>query len=456
MSSFDPSDPRLSSITSLRLWIPLAFGLFVVLGSIGLLVVFERRQQTEERQAFETLARVNVEFMERTRLQRNARMAERLGEVIGAEVFFRDPDSDRVIGPSGGVLPAALRRANANGKATQLEDGRLAVGVRDQAGMETIFIRVPAVHGYGMLGREAWMAVAAFCLLSLALGYVLSWRVAMPLRALVKALPGLGRDQDLPRLPSERRDEIGSLARVLEQTHESLQSERQRRRQAERLALLGRMATGIAHEIRNPAAAIRLHAELLDGDAPEELQQSRRLILGEAQRLENLVGQWLNYARPEPPRLSEVDLGRLLADVVDVMQAQGSHMGVEIGCTIGPGSMTVRADGKRLQQVFTNLVQNAIQAMPTGGRIEIELEADADQVRVKVRDQGDGFSPTARERLGEPFFSEKEGGLGLGLAVACDICRAHGGELQLLEDVGQGASIRVELPRRPRQSREAT
>lgn len=455
MNSTEPARPAGRPATSLRLWIPLVFGLFVVIGSVGLLLVFEQRQQKEERAAFENLARVNAAFMERTRLQRTSRMANRLGEVIGAELYFRDPNTKQVVTPSDRSLPDEVKAMRMDGKVFILSDGRFAVGVRDQAGVETIFIRSPEVHGYGQLGREAWLALVLFWLLSLALGLGLSRWVSQPLQSLVRALPQIGTTNALPSLPVSRRDEIGALARVLEQTHQSLGEERERRRKAERMALLGRMATSIAHEIRNPAAAIRLHTELLDPNSPGDFAQSRRLILSESERLENLVAQWLNYSRPEPPRLSEIDLVSLLDDVMDLMQPQARHMGVTIAMSSRPSSpITVQADRQRLQQVFSNLVQNAIQAMPTGGAVDIALDADERKARVAVSDQGEGFSPTARDKLGEPFFSEKEGGLGLGLAVASEICRAHGGRLTLIDDGQQGARIRVELRRRPPQDEE--
>jgi len=452
MSSETRHETNGRTASSLRLWIPVVFGLFVILGSVGLLMVFERRQQAEEREAFGNLARVNAAFMERTRLQRTERMAGRLSEVIGAEVFFRDPITGRVVGPPGAALPGEIASLPMDGRVSVLPDRRFVVGVRDDRGVEVVFVRSPEFHGYRHLGQEAWIALALFWLLSMALGFGLSRWVTTPLQSLVRALPLVGTGKDLPRLPLDRRDEIGSLARVLDQTHHSLRNERERRRQAERLALLGRMATGIAHEIRNPAAAIRLHTELLDVHSPDEFNESRRLILSEAERLENLVGQWMNYARPEPPLMSAVEMDRLLQDVVAVMEPQARHAGAVLRLQLPESRpLQVMADRQRLRQVFSNLIHNAIQAMPTGGEICIEAVRDGQRVQVSIRDQGRGFSPQALAKLGEPFFSEKEGGLGLGLAVVIDICCAHGGQFEVVDDGKPGACVRVELPARPLQ-----
>jgi signal transduction histidine kinase len=442
------SDERPSR--SLGVWVPLAFALFVVLGSVGLLLVFESRQRAEEQDAFAELARVNAEFMERARLSKNQQIASRLSEVLGAEVYFRDPARDFLLGPPLETLPAAALDMPLDGRVIQLADGRLAVGFADAAGMQMIFLREQRFQGLKSLGGEAWYAVGFFWALSIALGFVLSRWISLPLQELVKALPIVGTQKALPALPTHRRDEIGSLARVLEDTHQSLGDERERRRQAERLALLGRMAAGIAHEIRNPAAAIRLHAELLDAADVAAMSKSRELILREAARLENLVSQWMLLCRPEPPKTSEMDLVALLREVLEVMEPQAAHMHVQLDMVVPEsGKVLLQADHHRLHQVFTNLVLNAIQAMPSGGRVELEVKQQPEKIEVKVRDEGGGFSAQALEGAGKPFFSEREGGLGLGLAVATEICQAHGGSLEFGNLESGGACIRVELRKAP-------
>ncbi len=431
-------------VSSLRLWIPLLLALFVILGSIGLLLVFDRLQERDERNAFAELARVNAGFMERSRLPGTEQMAERLSEVIGAQVFFRDPQAGRVVGPPEVSLPAEVEGMELDGEVDLMSDGRMIVGVTDQTGMQMIFVKHKQSNGIMDLESDAWLALGVFWILSMGLGFGLSRWVTSPLQSLVKALPKVGAAEDLPSLPVKRHDEIGSLARVLEDTHQSLKDEREKRRQAERLAMLGRMATGVAHEIRNPAAAIRLHAELLDASDQQSLSKSRELILNESERLENLVSQWMLLSRPEAPKTSQMDLMALLRDVVETMGPQAAHMNVELELPQSDGVM-LDADRHRLHQVFHNLLLNAIQAMPKGGRVTITVDEMDGRVVVCVSDEGEGFSESALERADEAFFSEREGGLGLGLAVAKEICEAHGGGLHLTNlDVG-GACIRVEL-----------
>jgi len=215
--------------------------------------------------------------------------------------------------------------------------------------------------------------------------------------------------------------------------------------------MLGRMATSLAHEVRNPVAAIRLHAQLLDSAPPQEAAISRQLIASEAQRIEALVGQWLSYAKPAPPVLAEVNLVEALRQALNIIEPQARHAGVLLDSTLAQDMppLVILADRHRLQQVLGNLLLNAVQAMPRGGRVNVCLEDCAAQVRVVVEDEGAGFSAAALARLGEPFYSEKEGGMGLGLAVAKDICEAHGGGLAVETRDGGGARVQAVFAKAP-------
>lgn len=438
--------------SSLRLWIPLSVALFVLLGSLSLWVVFERHRKSEEREAFEAMARVNAGFIVRTRLVQSEMMAERLSEITGLRVFFWHAQVGRLIGPPGlGFDPLLLKHVAWDGRAVELPDGRLAVGVRGEREMHMLFVKEGFVRDLSQMSADAWLALGIFWCLSLVLGYGLSKWVIQPLRALVQLLPQVGSGNELRGLPLGRKDEIGSLARVLHETHQSLEQERDLRRRAERHAILGRMAAGMAHEIRNPVSAIRLHAELMDVDAPGDFAESRRLVLSEAGRLESLVRQWMNYARPEPPHLARMDLVESICHARELMLPQAAHAGVRIDWEQAPtGPVMISADRQRIQQVFGNILINAVQAMPSGGRVTLALGEDAGRAWVSVADEGPGFSARALEHLGDAFFSEKEGGMGLGLAVAKAICEAHGGGLSVHNLESRGASVLIELLKSPK------
>jgi signal transduction histidine kinase len=205
---------------------------------------------------------------------------------------------------------------------------------------------------------------------------------------------------------------------------------------AQRFALLGGAATCMAHQIRNPIAAIRLHAQLLQKSQPE----GAAIIVDEAARIEDLVNQWMFLARPEPPRKSDVVLAALLKQSVQLAAPAAEHAGVEIVLD-ADWDQRLQADSRRLSQVFHNIIFNAIQAMPNGGRLAITARDGA----ITFADTGPGFSTAALARWAEMLFSEKEGGMGIGLNVAEQIVRAHGGRLSVSNQPAGGAVVRVEL-----------
>ena len=303
----DPSPTR-PRPTSLAVWMTSSVAVFVLLGSLSLVLAFERHLDREERRAFEGLARVNAGFLERTRLPQSEKMAAQLGEIIGARVFFWQPKTGQVVGRANDSVARAALRMDADGKVKVMPDRAWMVGVPGRDGSRVIFLRPGEQRVLALDRADTWLALGLFWVLSLGLGWWLARRVTRPLRSLAESLPLVGTERELPVLPVGRRDEIGQLAQTLTRTHESLRNERERRRAAERHAMLGRMATSLAHEVRNPVAAIRLHAQLLESAPADEAAISRQLIESEAERIEGLVGQWLSYAKPAPPVLTAVDV----------------------------------------------------------------------------------------------------------------------------------------------------
>ena len=205
---------------------------------------------------------------------------------------------------------------------------------------------------------------------------------------------------------------------------------------AQRFGVLGSIATSLAHEIRNPIAAIRLHGQLLEQAEPD----SAGLIVNEAAKIEDLLNQWMFLARPEPPQKTEIILVELIAQTVRVLAPAADHAKVHIEVTASP-YRRAQADVHRLGQVFHNIILNAIQAMPEGGTLSITVSEN----EVHFADTGPGFSPTALRRAANTLYSEKEGGMGLGLNVARKIVRAHDGRLIIGNGTEGGAVVRVVL-----------
>jgi signal transduction histidine kinase len=229
------------------------------------------------------------------------------------------------------------------------------------------------------------------------------------------------------------------------------------------------MATGLAHEINNPVTAIKLHAQLLEGEtsAPQATRDSLGIIIAEAAKIEGLVSQWMFLARPQPPQTSRCDLCEIIAAAVRTHTPSAVHSGVRIANETAAG-LWVDGDARRMSQAVGNLIINAIQAMAAhGGTLRITANDECrmtDDERVQpaheakpfvirppslvicFHDTGRGFSEAALARHAELFFSEKEGGMGIGLSVASEILRAHGGELRVENSPAGGAVVTVILP----------
>jgi signal transduction histidine kinase len=258
------------------------------------------------------------------------------------------------------------------------------------------------------------------------------------LEKLAASVSRVGGDVPLDGLPVGRADEIGQLARAMVDTHESLRDERERRKFAERMALLGRMATSLAHEVRNPVSAIRLHAELLDGASADEVRVSGNLIASEAARIEGLVSQWMRYARPEAMAKSEFDVVALLREAALIIGPQAAHAKVVLREVDFPAAVVLLVgDRARMLQVLQNLLINAVQSMPHWGEVRMRVDATG----LEIADDGPGLSAAVLARFGEPFYSEREGGMGLGLAVSKEIIEAHGWIIELINR--DGAVVKI-------------
>ena len=205
---------------------------------------------------------------------------------------------------------------------------------------------------------------------------------------------------------------------------------------AQRFGLLGSISASLAHEIRNPIASIRLHGQLLEEAEPV----GAGLIVYEASKIEDLLNQWMFLARPEPPRKTEIVLTDLIAKTVRVLRPAAEHGNVQVDITAS-SCRRIRADMHRLGQVFHNIILNSIQAMPEGGTLFIAVS----EQDIRFADTGPGFSPTALRHAARTLYSEKEGGMGLGLNVAKKIVRAHDGRLVIGNREEGGALVRVLL-----------
>lgn len=221
-------------------------------------------------------------------------------------------------------------------------------------------------------------------------------------------------------------------------------------RRQDRLAAVGRVAAGIAHEIRNPLAAMRGAIQVLHSDTQADSSQAQlmEIILRESDRLNKIIADFLTYARPRTGAFTTTDLRESLSETFTLLrhspEIHDRHV-LEVASPDDP--VMVNADAARLKQVFWNLARNAIQAMPDGGTLSAEMRrTSAGRIRITFSDTGAGMTPEQVERLFEPFSSSTSGGTGLGLSIVYQIIRDHGGTINVRSREGEGTTISLEMP----------
>ncbi|MEI6309581.1 MAG: ATP-binding protein [bacterium] len=223
-------------------------------------------------------------------------------------------------------------------------------------------------------------------------------------------------------------------------------------RRADRLAALGLFTTGIAHEVRNPLAAVKGYAQLLLSRKllREQGEKYAEVIVAETERLDQLLSQLLTFARPSPPQMVRLELRRTLENTLALVEPRAREQGVAVVRQIQP-TPAVLVDENQVQQVFWNLLLNAIQAMPQGGTLTVALRREKDEALAIVMDTGTGIPVELQDKVFDPFFTTKDRGSGLGLAISYRIVETLGGRIEFASEPGQGTVFTVRLPlARPR------
>ncbi|MRR12180.1 PAS domain-containing protein, partial [bacterium] len=222
---------------------------------------------------------------------------------------------------------------------------------------------------------------------------------------------------------------------------------------ADRLAAMGELTAGVAHEVRNPLGIIRASVQLVEdaGSDRARVAEATRVIKQEIDRLDRVIKALLDFGRPSHPTLRPIDIEDVVADVVLFTRQFAGQSQVEIETEYSAGIPLVSADPDQLKQVFVNLVSNAVQAMETtGGVIRIRVWDDDAFVFVSVSDTGPGIPPDTLAKVFDPFFSTKDSGTGLGLTIVHRIIDQHGGRIEVQSTPSTGTTFTVALPATPR------
>lgn len=269
---------------------------------------------------------------------------------------------------------------------------------------------------------------------------------------IISALTGVLADHE--RAQRHRAEE---MATQLAKVNVDLQSSFTLLRRADRLSAMGELAAGLAHEIRNPLGAIDGAVQILTREplAAETKREFGELAQRELDRLKGIVNQFLNFARPQPPKRIAIEPALLLHSVARLVSETAKMAGVEIRVEETASVPTICVDPEQIKQVLLNLAINAVQAMPSGGKVMLRTLADSGNVRLEVQDEGVGIDPENAERIFNPFFTTRDEGTGLGLSIAERIVSQHGGRIESRRNRDRGMTFSVTLPLDSTQAFEA-
>ena len=238
----------------------------------------------------------------------------------------------------------------------------------------------------------------------------------------------------------------GAGVLVVFQDLTQLRHVQQELRRVDQLAALGSLSAQLAHEVRNPLAAMRGAAQMLGQEnvPPDSHGRLTQILIREADRLSNLVENFLRFARPPNPRLERCDLAALIAETIEMARLDASTEGLNLDTRLAPVEAAV--DPGQVKQVLLNLLRNAVTAARPNGTVRVELSARGSLARISVWDSAGAISEAHLERIFEPFFTTREGGTGLGLSTAHSIVRAHNGEIHVSSSPAKGTEFVVEVP----------
>ena len=307
-------------------------------------------------------------------------------------------------------------------------------------------------------------AFAGILLAILLSGWIAS-RVTRPLEQLARAAQEIAAGDWNAHAKVSSTDELGDLAQSFNEMTRELLEQRERLVQAERVAAWRELARRLAHELKNPLFPLQLTVENLvraRNQSPEQFEEifreSSSTLLAEIANLKAIVSRFSEFSRMPQPRFQQVRLNELVQDSVRLFQSQLTAPGrppIECRLELDPALELIAADPELLHRALSNLILNAIDAMPNGGTLTLRTRQQEDRVYVEVSDTGPGLTSQEREQLFTPYFTTKQHGTGLGLAFVQSVVSDHGGRISVRSKAGAGTTFSVELPRNAQKGQSA-
>lgn len=272
--------------------------------------------------------------------------------------------------------------------------------------------------------------------------------VTKPVKDLATSVRQVADGDWTTRAKPTSNDEIGQLARDFNFMTEQLVSQRDRMLQAERVAAWREIARRLAHELKNPLFPLQITVETLQRAktaAPEEFdeifEESTTTLLAELTNLKTIIGRFGDFARMPAPQFEDVNVNETVREAAGLFQS----IAVKPALELAPDLPTIKADPEQLRRALRNLMLNAMDAMPKGGRVTLRTNAIKDTVIIEVADTGEGLTPEEQARLFTPYYTTKQHGTGLGLAIVQSVVSDHGGKISVESEPGRGTTFRIEL-----------
>ena len=365
---------------------------------------------------------------------------------LGAEAVGEAPVTGFRVGAGGDRL---LEVRTTLGTPTEFR-GSLAIG----------FSLEPVEKRVADLARRAIGAAIVLMLVNSVLTALYVETLIRPLLGLNRTMKRAGFENLGVRVSARTGDEVGELADAFNRMMDELEAARDREKvqraqlaHTEKMAAVGTLAAGVAHEVNNPLAGVLACVEnmRLDPDDQGAREKYLDLIVDGLNRIERTVNTLLNFSHQREMSLEKTSLNHNLKHVVELVGYQLRRAGIEVQFDLDESGAVVLADHFQMEQLFLNLVLNAVQAMPRGGDLFLRTRVGPGKVMAEVRDSGTGIPEEIRDRIFDPFFTTREvgEGTGLGLSVSDSITAAHGGTIELKSTLGVGTIFRVELPLPP-------
>jgi len=300
--------------------------------------------------------------------------------------------------------------------------------------------------------REVFLIAAATILLAILIAIPLSLTISRPFTDLAGATRRVAQGDWSVRVPVNGFREMRTQAESFNTMVETLQETQDQLVQTEKLASIGQLAAGVAHEINNPLGSVLLYADILCKETPEENEQQRedlQMIIREANRCKTIVNDLLNFSRQNEVLAKTIDLNAMLHDLAREQRKQEMYLNVEILEDLDPALPIIQADPLQLHQMFVNLMSNAAEAMPDGGELTLRTRSGPAPgfIAIEVQDTGAGIPEENMKRIFTPFFTTKPigKGTGLGLAIIYGIVKMHRGQINVHSEVGKGTIFAITL-----------